>query len=84
MKPKPHYFGKIRISGEALDGMLADKMDSNLNVLEMLEYDRANDMWTFLCSGPDFYDVLQDCAVPYIDAKGLSAMRDSRLERDDS
>ncbi len=84
MKPRQHYFGKIRISGETLDGFLTNEMDSNLNVLELVDYDRANDVWTFLCSGPDFYEVLQGCAVPYVDAKGLSAMRDSRLEHDDS
>ena len=84
MKPRQHHFGKIKISEEVLDGMLADEMDSNLNVLELVEYDRVNDVWTFLCSGPDFYEVLQDGAVPVIDAKGLSEMRDSRQERNDS
>ena len=73
--PTPR-FGKIRITGKLLNLLFTSAMLSEINVLDMLEYDRANDTWIFLCSGPDFYAHLEGSPVPYMDAGDLRVMRE--------
>ena len=75
--PDPR-FGKIKITGHLLNLIFTNAMKSEINVLDMLEYDRANDTWIFLCSGPDFDLHPEGCPVPHVDAGNLRENREYR------
>ena len=75
-------FGKVRITSELLDLLFTDMLHSEVHVSDMLEYDRANDTWTFLCSGPDFPNLAEFSPVPYVDAVELRRIREFREDFD--
>ena len=77
-------FGKVKLTGKVLDMLFTNSMLSEVHVLEVAEYDRVNDTWTFLCSGPDFTDVIEGCVAPYADAFDLKCNREYREQHDDS
>lgn len=80
----PRRFGQVKVTGKLLDTLFTDVMLSDIHVLEMLEYDRVKDTWTFLCSGPDFLDVIEGCVALYTDADDLRKNREWREAHDDS
>ncbi len=70
--------GKIRITGKALDEMISTPLMSQTHLLDMLEYDRANDTWVFLAEGPDFPLHIEGGPAPYVDQTELRLHRYSR------
>ena len=76
-------YGKIRITGKCLDLLFTNAMDSKIHLLDMLEYDRANDTWVFLAKGPDFPYHMEGCPAPFIDAAELRRIREFREREDD-
>ncbi len=79
-----HRYGRIKLTGRLLDGFLESVMSSELHVVDMVEYDRVNDTWTFLAQGPDFPTIPEGCVTPYVDGGDLQRNREWREAQDDS
>ena len=74
MSPRQN-FGAVKISGELLNRHVSLMLNSDVEVVELLAYERANDTWKFLCKGPDFVEHYKGGEVSVADAHVLEQNR---------